>query len=83
MKKTELRMRRLLARILDWDDNNCYFDDDLNEEVIDGTEADVYNYVMRDDEIHLLGTETVKKIIHLYYTDYHSFTELCMEHRAH
>ena len=83
MTQTDLRTRKLLARILDWDSNCCYYDDEKDEEVIKGTEDDLYNFVMKDDEMHLLGTEKVKHIIHLYFTDYRVFSEMCFVYKAH
>ena len=83
MKQTEIRTRKLLASILDWDSDCCYYDDELETEVIDGTEDDLYDYVMKDDEMHLLGTEKVKAIIHTYFTDYKTFSAMCFAYKAH
>lgn len=82
--KNDLRFKRLLELILDWDSDCCYYDDEKDEEIIEGTEEDIYNAVMRcDDEIHLLGAEKVKAVIHMYYTDYDSFSCLCRVYKAH
>ena len=79
----DLRFRKLLMAILDWDSDCCHYDNEKDEAVIEGTEQDIYNVVMQDDEIHLLGTEKVKAVIHMYYTDYDSFSCLCRVYKAH
>lgn len=78
-----MRYRKLLEAILDWDSDCCYYDDEKETEVIDGTEEDIYNAIMTDDELHLLGTDKVKATIHLYYTDYHAFSCICTVFKAH
>lgn len=78
----EIRIRKLLSMILDWDSDCCYYDDENGIEVIDGTEEDLYNAVMQDDEIHLLGSEKVKAYIHMYFTDYESFSCICKAFKA-
>lgn len=82
MTQTE-RIRKLLSAILEWDSDCCYWDDEKEEVVIDGTEEDIYNAVMKDDELHLLGSEKVKAYIHLYYTDYETFDFICLTLKAH
>lgn len=78
----ELRFRRLLSLILDWDSDCCYYDNEKDEAVIEGTEEDIYNAVMQDDEIHFLGTEKIKAAIHMYYTDYDTFSIICRTYKA-
>ena len=86
MKKTmteTTRYRKLLEAILDWDSDCCHYDDEKETEVIDGTEEDIYNAIMKDDELHLLGTEKIKATIHLYYTDWPTFSAICIVFKAH
>jgi hypothetical protein len=80
--KEDLRFRKLLSLILDWDADCCYYDNEKDEAVIEGTEEDIYNAVMRDDEIHLLGSEKIKATIHMYYTDYETFSCVCRAFKA-
>lgn len=68
-----LRTRKMLHMILDWDSDCCYWDDEKNDAVIEGTKEDLYNYIMKDDEMHLLGTEYVKSFINYYFDDYRTF----------
>ena len=77
-----IRYRKLLSAILDWDSDCAYYDDDKDEVVIEGTEEDIYNAVMQDDELHLLGTDKVKATIHMYYTDYPTFSCVCRAFKA-
>lgn len=77
-----IRFRKLLSAILDWDSDCCYYDDEKETEVIDGTEDDIYNAIMTDDELHLLGTEKIKATIHIYYTDYATFSAICRAYKS-
>ena len=79
---TDIRFRKLLSMILDWDSDCCYYDDEKGTEVIEGTEEDIYEAIMQDEEMHLLGSEKVKATIHLYYTDYPTFSCICRAYKA-
>jgi len=81
MTQTE-RVRKLLSAILDWDCDCCYYDNENDKAVIEGTEEDIYNAVMKDDELHLLGADKVKAYIHIYYTDYETFSCICSTFKA-
>ena len=83
MTQVDIRTTKLLMAILDWDSDCCYYDDEKGEAVIDGTEEDLYNAIMMDDEMHLLGSEKVKAFIHIYFTDYHTFSDICIAYNAH
>lgn len=81
--KNDLRFRNLLTAILDWDSDCCYYDNENDCAVIEGTPEDLFNYVMRQDkEIHFLGTEKIKAVVDMYFTDYDSFSCLCKAFKA-
>ena len=74
MAKT--RLGKLINSIEDYNNNFVYYDEDKDETVIDGTEEEVYAVIMQDEELHLLGTETVKNWIHLWYTNWNKYEEM-------
>lgn len=77
-----MRMRKLLIALNQYMDSFSYYDEDTDDTVIDGDENECYDVIMRDDELHLLGTETVKRVIHLCYTDWEEFDKMCRKYRA-
>lgn len=77
-----IRLRKLLIALNEYMDSFSYYDEEADETVIDGDENECYDVLMRDDELHLLGTETVKKVIHICFVDWEKFDELCRLYRA-
>lgn len=77
-----IRMRKLLSALNEYMDSFSYYDEDLDDVVIDGDENECYNVIMQDDELHLLGTEIVKKVIHICYNNWEEFDRMCRQHRA-
>lgn len=80
--KEMIRMRKLLTALNEYMDSFSYYDEELDDTVIDGDENECYNVIMQDDELHLLGTETVKKVIHTCYTDWEQFDKMCRQYKA-
>ena len=64
------RLRKFLMEVDDMILNNEYWDDEKECAVCTCTEEDIYNGIMKTEEFHLLGTERVKGIIHMFMTDY-------------
>lgn len=78
----EIRTRKLMVALNEWFDDVSYYDDDTGDVVVRGTEQSCYDSVMKDDEIHLLGTEFVKKMIHIMFTDWETFVFLSFKYEA-
>ena len=76
------RMRKLLIALNQYMDSFSYYDEDLDETIIDGDEAECYNVIMKDDELHLLTTEKVKEIIHICFVNWNKFDDLCRQYKA-
>lgn len=74
--KVNKRMKRLVLTLYDYLDDYGYYDDDLGETVICGTEEECYNFIMLDNDFHLLTSEFVKHCIHLLFTDWDAFVHL-------
>ena len=70
------RLGKLINAIEDYNDSFVYYNEETDESVIDGTEEEVYDVIMQDEELHLLGPETVKNWIHIWYTDWHKYEEM-------
>ena len=77
-----IRTRKLLTALNDYFNDVAYYDDDLEQEVIDSTEDDCYSAIMTDDELHLLGTEYVKSMIHIMFTDFDLFSTISIQFKA-
>lgn len=70
--KEQIRLKRFIVK-LDQLLQDCeYHDDETGEDVCDITEEECYDFLMKTEEYHLLGTEKVKSFIHLFITDYSS-----------
>lgn len=72
MKSEQIRKRNFaieLDQILQ-ENIDCCIDDDGNELPCDYTEETVYNWIMEKEEYHLLTTNYVKEMIHLFMTDF-------------
>lgn len=76
MKTARTRLGKLIEAIEKYSDSFMYYDDELDECVIDGTEEEMYNTIMQDEELHLLGTETVKHWISLWYNNWEEYSKL-------
>lgn len=70
-----LRMKKLLIALNDYMNSFSYYDDETDE-------TECYNVIMQDDELHLLGTETVKSVIHTCFVDWEEFDKMCRKHKA-
>lgn len=77
-----IRLRKLLTALNEYMDSFSYYDEEIDDTVIDGDENECYNVIMQDDELHLLGSETVKKVIHICYTDWEQFDKMCRQFKA-
>lgn len=76
------RMRKLLIALNQYLDSFSYYDEELDQTIIDGNESECYDIIMRDDELHLLTSEKVKEVIHICFVDWEKFDELCRQHKA-
>ena len=76
------RMRKLLIALNEYMDSFSYYDDDLDDVVIDGDEAECYDVIMKDEELHLLTSEKVKEIIHICYTNWPKFDLMTRQYKA-
>lgn len=77
-----IRTRKLLVALNEYFNDVAYYDDELEKEVIDDTEDCCYNSIMKDDELHLLGTDYVKQMIHIMFTDFELFSIISIKFRA-
>ena len=77
-----IRTRKLLVSLNEYFNDVAYYDDELEKEVIDDTEDGCYNSIMKDDELHLLGTDYVKQMIHIMFTDFELFSIISIKFRA-
>lgn len=77
-----IRMRKLLCALNEYMNSFSYYDEDLDETVIDGDESECYNVIMQDDELHLLGSDTVKRVIHICFIDWEQFDKMCRQFKA-
>lgn len=68
----EKRKRRFLVKLdqLIQENIDCCIDELGNPLPCEYTEETVYNWIMEDDEYHLLTSEYVKEMIHLFMTDF-------------
>lgn len=64
------RFKKFLIELDELIMDGCYHDDEKDEDIITITEEEAYNYIMKTDEFHLLGSENVKNMIHLFVTDF-------------
>lgn len=78
----KIRMRKLLIALNKYMDSFSYYDEEIDDTVIDGDENECYNVIMQDDELHLLGTKTVKSVIHTCFVDWEKFDKMCRQHKA-
>ena len=76
------RYSKLLNAILELETACGYYDEEKQIEVLDATEDDFYEMIMRDDEMHFLGTDKVKGTIHLFFTDRSTFEAIARVYKA-
>lgn len=77
-----IRIRKLLMALNDWIDNMAYYDDDIEDVVYRDNEEGCYESIMEDKELHLLGSDYVKSMIHIMFTDYETFAFLSHKFKA-
>lgn len=73
LRTARTRLGKLIEAIEEYSDNFSYYDEDLCETVVDGTQEEMYNVIMQDKELHLLGEETVRKWIDMWYNDWEKY----------
>ena len=76
------RMQKLLIALNKYMDSFSYYDEDLDDTVIDGDEAECYNVIMQDEELHLLTSEKVKEVIHICFTNWSKFDLMTRQYKA-
>ena len=77
-----VRLKKFLVELDNYFGAFSYYDEEADETVIDGDEQECYDILMRNDEFHLLGADTVKAWIHMSFTDWELFMKMCHEIRA-
>lgn len=82
MMNERTRMQKLLIALNQYMDSFSYYDEELDDTVIDGDENECYDVIMRDDELHLLTSEKVKEVIHICFADWEKFDKLCRQYKA-
>ena len=70
------RLGKLINAIEDYASNYMYYDEEKEESVVYGTEQDMYNEIMQNDELHLLGEKVVRTWIGMWYNDWNQY-EIC------
>lgn len=79
--KTKSRLSKLIEAIERYNDSYAYYDEELDETVVDGTEEEVYNTIMQDDELHFLGEETCRKWISLWYNNWEKYEAMRLAYK--
>ncbi len=77
-----IRTRKLLMALNEYFNDVAYYDDELEKEVIDDTEDGCYLAIMKDEELHLLGSKFVKQMIHIMFTDFELFSIISIQYKA-
>lgn len=75
------RLSKLIDAIESYSDSFAYYDEELDETVVDGTQEEVYNTIMQDEELHLLGKDTVNKWIDLWYNDWNTYEAMRLAYK--
>lgn len=77
-----MKLRRFLIALDEYFGSYSYYDEEIDETVIDGDENECYNCLMQTDEFHLLGETAVRELIHIAFTDWEAFVKLQHKHNA-
>lgn len=77
---TTVRLKKLINAIETWGNDYCYFDEDKGETVmVEGmTPDDLYEDIMKDDELHFLGKECVKQWVDTWWNNWELYEKLRM-----
>lgn len=75
--ETMIRLKKFLIALNEYFDTYSYYDEELDDTIIDGDENDCYRVLMKNEEFHLLGRDCAKQWIHTAYTDWELFTKMC------
>lgn len=72
MNKEQIRKKNFAIKLdqLIQENIDCCIDDNGNRLPCVYTEEHVYNWIMKNEEYHLLTTSYVKEMIHLFMTDF-------------
>lgn len=70
------RLRKLIEAIELAGSDYCYYDEDVDDTVMYGSKEEMYEQIMQDDELHLLGSECVKKWIETWWDNFELFEKL-------
>ena len=76
------RLRKFLVALDSFISSNCYYDDENEEDVNLFTEEQCYDKLMTNEEFHLLTSKKVKELIHIAYTDFDKWTDICFKYHA-
>ena len=77
-----MKLRRFLIALDEYFSSFSYYDEDLDDVVIDGDEKECYNCLMQTDEFHLLGEKTARELIHIAFTNWEAFVTLQHKYNA-
>jgi hypothetical protein len=72
----DVRMIKFLAELEGYLGERSCYDEETDEDIIEGTEEECYDILMKTQDFHLLGEEVVQKLIHIGFTDFKAYTEI-------
>lgn len=73
---TTNRLRKLIYAIDTIGSDYCYYDEEIDDTVMTGSKDEMYDDIMKDDELHLLGSECVKKWIETWWDNFELYEKL-------
>ena len=71
-----LRMVKFLTELEGYLGERSCYEEETGEDIIEGTEEECYDILMKIQDFHLLGEEVVRKLIHIGFTDFKAYTEI-------
>lgn len=77
-----MRLTKFLIALNEYFSNHSFYDDEIEQTMVDGTEADCYNCLMQENEFHFIGEQTAKALIHIGFTNWEAFVVLLNKHNA-
>lgn len=72
----DVRMIKFLTELEGYLGERSCYDEETGEDIIEGTEEECYDILMKTQDFHLLGEEVVRKLIHIGFTDFKAYTEI-------
>lgn len=78
----DVRIRKFLIELDNYFNSYSYYDEETDETIIDGDENECYDCLMQTDEFHLLGEKAARELIHIGFTDYEQYMNICHKYGA-